>query len=487
MLNLLLPTVGNHALDKEVRKVFDEIEKMQSESPYGNFSEHGVIEPFLLLCLLEHAVHTDMQEDEAYKRVRYELDRNCSLAIEPCEEDYDEGFGEDAPSADEIWNAYLEEKRRDDERRGVLRLRKEDIEHIIGPELSRHFSSSIRVFDLIAGDRKTRYTSALSLIDLYLYSGAEIFTSALRLSYSSFGDDRSLNPTLAEFCADILGVEDGMSFIDFLSGTCLSTSLIIGDKRNVDITLSDRDRFCADYALIYSRLAGIEAKVECNDSVEGNCDDSGRRYDRIFINPQAGEKSSSLSAPAIRRDVSAAVLKAARLLKENGKAVIVLNSNFAFGSTPLFLETRKKLVEEGYVSSVILLPSLFRTTIVPTLVLVLTKERNEDILMVDWTDKEKNSEYFYYEKKYMTLVFRKEAEEKLRAVIENRSGDGSCPVSSSLVRENEWNLLPSRYVDAGMKSSRGRSLTDIEEDIVRVLGQLEEECGKLRADTKGFV
>ena len=487
MLNLLLPTVGNDVIDRKVRKVFDEIEKMQSESPYGNFSEHGVIEPFLLLCLLQNAVDSNMAKDETFRRVRDELMRNWPFEIEMDDEEYDEGFGDDEVPLKEDSNNRPEAKRKDEERRGVLRLKKEDVEHIIGPVLSRHFSSSIRVFDLIAGDMTTEYTSFVSLEDLCLYSGAEIFSSALRLSYSVFGDEKSINPTLAEFCANILGVEDGMSFLDFLSGTGLSTSLIIGNKHNVDITLSDRNGFCTDYASIYSDLAGIEAKIRCSDFQEENGDEKGRLYDRIFINPAAGEKSSSFSAPAIRRDVSAAVLKAARLLEENGKAVVVLNSNFAFGSTPGFRETRRELVEDGWVSSVILLPSLFQKTIVPTLVLVLTKERNDSILMVDWTDKEKNPEYFYYEKKYMALVLRKEAEEKLKAVIENRSGDGSCLVSSSVVRDNDFNLLPSRYVGAEKKSSRGRSVADIEEDIVHVLARLEAESARLRGKKDGLV
>lgn len=457
MLNLLLLMLNMGRYEEDVRKVFNELGRLQRECPYGRFSENGLVEPFLLLCLLKKAVQEDITGDEAVGRVRHELEKNDTekrSTPDGCEKD------------------------------PVLRLHKEDMEKLLGP-FAPHFRTSIYVFDGIARDYATEYTAVVSMKSIYLNStadGRRYFEAALRLAYRrTFMDEKSINPSVAELARDILEVEDGESFMDFMCGTCLSTSVIIKDRSNVDITLVDRDRNCCDYAELYSKFSGNKPVISCEDSFAEGSSISGYKVDKIFVNPTVGERLT-LENPrfAIRSETPASVVKAADSLKEHGRAVVVLNSTHAFGTSSELQKVRSYIVDNRYVSAVLLLPGLFARTTLPAVILVLTKENNEDILMVDWRDKEKDERYFYHEKRYMTLVFRPGAEEKLVDIVKYRSGEGSRVVSYDEVRANDYNLLPSVYVEEA--GTEGRPMSEIDDDIYAALRGIEATIRELKRD-----
>ena len=448
MLNLLLLVFNMDCYEDKVRKVFNELGRLQMECPYGSFSEYGLIEPFLLLCLLKMAVEEDRTGDEAVERVRHELEKN-----DPEKMTAPDGGGKDS----------------------VLRLHKEDMEKLLGP-FATHFRTSLYVFDGIARDYATEYTGMVSMEEINLTSpitSRRYFETALRLAYHKrvFSDDKSVNPSIAELARDILEVKNGESFMDFMCGTCLSTSVIIGDSKNVDIRLVDRDRNCCDYAEFYSRFSGLKPIITCEDSLAKDSSIAGYKADKIFVTSTIGERVTLYNPKfSIRSETPASVIKAADSLKEHGKAVIVLNSTYAFGTS--FEEVRNYIVDNRYVSAVLLLPGLFSRTNLPAVILVLTKEENDDILMVDWRDKEKDEKYFYYEKRYMTLVFRPDKEKELVKIIKNRSGEGSRVVSYDEVKANGCNLLPSVYVEE-KGETKERSMSQIDDDIYEALRSME--------------
>ena len=458
MLNLLLLAVSMDRYEEDVRKVFNELGRLQTECPYGSFSEYGLVEPFLLLCLLKMTVDEYGTEDEAVERVRHELEKNDKRGLTSPDEE-----GKDP----------------------VLRLHREDMEKLLG-SFAPHFRTSIYLFDRIAEDYATQYTAVITLEHFYFDPSEcrKIFEAALRLAYRrTFCDDKSVNPSIAELARDILRVKDGESFMDFMCGTCLSTSVIIGDRKDVRIRLSDRDRLACEYAELYSRFSGINPVITLEDALAPESTTDGCKVDKIFVNPTIGEKPTAENHvfSSIRSEIPESVIKAADSLKEHGKAVVVLNSTFAYGSFQVLKDTRRHIVDCGFVSAVILLPGLFRRTNAPTLILVLTNEENDSILMVDWRDREKDDRYFYYEKKYMALVLRPDAEKSLAAIIRDRSGDGSRVVSCDEVRENGCNLLPSVYVEEAGDVS-GRPMSEIEEDIQVALRGIERTIRELERD-----
>ncbi len=443
MLNLLLLNMLKDDTEEKVQEVFESLKSLQSEGKGGNFSELGTVEPFLLLCLLKKK--TDSTEDggDAYDRIRFELHKN------------DTGSSSDP----------------------VLRIRGKDAAEVLGP-LSEHFVTSLSVFDAIAEDRGNYHTGVtLKGLDLER-DGSAVFEKALRLSYrEAFGDERSVNPTVCEIAERILDTHSGDTFLDFLSGTCLSTSVITGRRSGVKTILNDRDRFCTEYAEIFRILSGHDVTVLSEDAF-GKDFLSGTTADRIFVSPVFGSKLSTpyiSDGMTLREASGAAVMKALDMLSERGVAVVSLLSTFAFGSQSDFPDIRKYLVKGRHVSSVILLPSLSRRTSVPTLLLVITKKENEDILMVDWTE---NSAAFYYEKKYGTPALRKEAVDELSSVLRTRSGKGSTTVPYEAVEEKECSLLPSLYIEKEEKTA-SRTLGEIESDIHDALLDIETILGSL--------
>ena len=482
MLKLLMETNDGGWIEKKVRKVMDALENLQSECPFGGFSEFGVVEPFLLLCLLKKAVDNDKSGDEAVERIRYELEKNDFDPVVPVEEEYDEGFpGE----SDEQQKEYLRKKAEEAKRRGVLRLHSEDVEKVLGP-LSGHFHTSIHVFDRIAWDNVTEYRTTISLKTLDLErDGDKIFATAVMLSYrNSFGEEWSVNPTIAGLAEGILLVDEGERFTDFMCGTCLSTAIILELQEDVRINLSDSNTLCTDYAEIYSRLSGKKCSIERRNAFDEKNFHGLEPADKVFVNPPLGEKLPDILHPIddvpVKEIAAAAVMKTANILTPGGKAVVVLPSRYLYSTRSDFISLRDYLLKRRLISAVILLPCLSRGSAGPTVLLVLENIPNEDILMVDWSDRDKKSDnYFYYEKKYMELVLRKNARRELEGIITSRKGDGSAIVREGDIKAPDYNLLPSLYVKPEVEPEK-RALDEIDREISSVLDDIQNTIRKLK-------
>ena len=485
MLKLLMETNDGGWIEKKVRKVMDALENLQSECPFGGFSEFGVVEPFLLLCLLKKAVDNDKSGDKAVERIRFELEKNDFDPVVPVEEGHDEGFHEDSPSFDEQQKEYLEKKAEEAGKRGVLRLHGEDVEKVLGP-LSGHFHTSIHVFDRIAWDNVTEYRTTISLKALDLErDGDKIFATAVMLSYrNSFGEEWSVNPTIAGLAEGILLVDEGERFTDFMCGTCLSTAIILELQEDVRINLSDSNTLCTDYAEIYSRLSGKKCSIERRNAFDEKNFHGLEPADKIFVNPPLGEKLPDSLHPIddvpVKEIAAAAVMKTANILTPGGKAVVVLPSRYLYSTRSDFISLRDYLLKRRLISAVILLPCLSRGSAGPTVLLVLENIPNEDILMVDWSDRDKKSDnYFYYEKKYMELVLRKNARRELEGIITSRKGDGSAIVREGDIKAPDYNLLPSLYVKPEVEPEK-RALDEIDREISSVLDDIQNTIRKLK-------
>ena len=484
MLNLLIETNDGGWIEKDVRNVLDALEELQREAPFGGFSELGVVEPFLLLCLLKKAVDNDKSGDKAVERIRYELEKNDSDSIEPVEEEHDKGFHEEF---DEQQKEYLRKKAEEAGKRGVLRLHSEDIEKVLGP-FSRHFHTSVYAFDRIAWDNVTEYKTRISLKNLDLEEdGDKIFATAVRLFYSrTFGEEKSVNPTIATLARSMLRVTEGDRFADFMCGACLSTAIIAGRAGEAELYLSDSDSLCTDYAEIYSRLSGKKCIIERRDAFDEKTFPGPELVDKVFVNPSPEERL--LNGPIefdgvlLKEVPGAALMKAANILTPGGKAVVVLPSRYLYSTRPDYKFLRKYLLEMRIISAVILLPCLTRSSAGPTVLLVLRNMPNEKILMIDWTDREKDDTFFYYEKKYMKLVFRDSARQRLNDIINKRiERDGSALVRQSDIEGGDYNLLPSLYVKPEEEPEK-RALDEIDREISSVLDDIQDTIRKLNAD-----
>lgn len=128
--------------------------------------------------------------------------------------------------------------------------------------------------------------------------------------------------------------------------------------------------------------------------------------------------------------------KALNSLKENGTALFVISLNFLFSN--IELEFRKYMAHNGFIHSIILLPSkLFSFTSIPAAVIKITKQRNDRILMTDGSS-------FYSKGKDRNIMDTN----KLLSAIENKLPKFVKEISLDELSENEFNLNPSLYTNS---------------------------------------
>ena len=128
--------------------------------------------------------------------------------------------------------------------------------------------------------------------------------------------------------------------------------------------------------------------------------------------------------------------KALNSLEENGTALFVISLNFLFNN--IELEFRKYMAHNGFIHSIILLPSkLFSFTSVA--VIKITKQRNDRILMTDGSS-------FYSKGKDRNIMDTN----KLLSAIENKLPKFVKEISLDELSENEFNLNPSLYINSSI-------------------------------------
>lgn len=443
---------GEKIMDKNKEAVIDEIlyglEKLGNTVIKGDFATSGIFEPFLLLWAL--------------KKMCLETDGN--IARDRAFESIEKGLSGDK-----------------------INLKENDIDYVLGvieaqskipnDALKERFRPSSHAFEKLSGVNDT-HTIKVPFYKLDITKDAgEIYKYVLIKNISYF---RSINPKVAEIASAILKVKEGESFSDFMSGTGLTSEIVTGGKESVEITLTDNYPHAFALSALYLFLTDKKGKALYENSISEENLQSGEKADKIYVTPPymgkilPGVKFNGMSLIDI---AYVAAVKAAYTLNGGGKAVMSLTSSFAFGTKNYGEEIRKYLVENNYVSAVILLPNLYKDTNIPTLLLVLSKEDNPDILMVDLQGKEKNEEWFYYDKRFESLAPTDKAVKEIERIERERETENeiSALISKEKIKENSYNLLPSLYVEK--TQSEFRSISEIESDIERVLGELKDLLG----------
>ncbi len=436
-----------------VQRILSGISDLQKETGIF-FSVHGPVDPFLLVCVLKTAVTKSAG-----------------------------GFG-----CDSAFDNIAGELKKD-----VPLMKKEDVEAILSyvdkstglgeRTLEELFTTSISGFDRIA-NKNRNFNAVIPFYELDLEEYADdAFESALKLSFKdSFGDTLSINYTVAELAADILDVKENESFCDFMCGTCLSSAIILNDRHNAGVSLSDVHSVAYAYSKVFSFLTGRKNSGRMVDAFDKDNFDDGVKADKIFVNPPLRSKLQPFDYEgiSIREASVAAVLKACRALNEHGMAFAVLNTGFLFGSQFALGAVRKYLVDNGYVEAVVLLPSLWKYTNIPTVVLILSKERKESIQMIDYSGKAGDAEYFYYDSSIESGVLSEKAVKDITEIIrEEKTIEGkSVFVSKEIIAGSQnYNLLPSVYVS--VKREELRTVEEVDKDIDNSISELKRLFSEL--------
>lgn len=438
-------------MDKNKEAVIDEIlyglERLGNTVIKGDFASQGILDPFLLIWALKKMclmTSGNIARDEAFDRVEEGLSGD---KINLHQSDIDRVL-------------YVIEK--------TAAIKENTLK-----ELFRLSSHAFEKLSLINDEHNIKVP--FYKLDITTDCG-DIYKYVLIKNIKAF---RTINPKVAETAAAILKVKDGETFSDFMSGTGLTTEIVTGGSPKTEIYLTDNYPNAFALSALYLFLTDRKGKAMYESSISEENIERGEKSDKIYVTPHRGKMPSGVKYMGMCfLDISyPAVIKATYMLKEHGKAVISLTSSFAFGTKHSGEEVRKYLVENNYVSAVILLPNLYKDTNTPTLLLILSKDAKGDILMVDLTSKEKDENWFYYEKRFEALSPRdKTISEIERIERERKTEEGiSAIISNEKIKQNDYNLLPSIYVEE--TQSTARRVSEIDRDIERVLGELRELLG----------
>ena len=166
------------------------------------------------------------------------------------------------------------------------------------------------------------------------------------------------------------------------------------------------------------------------------------------------------------------------------KAVFILPIGVLSTENTQEKEIRKYLVEKNLIESVITCPDkMFESTSIATCIVVFNKNKTTThISFVDMRQtyeieqREQNGQYggSSHEKRTYKKNVKVFSEEQMRKAIDSISkqlgiAEFSKSVSIQTVAENEYILIPSRYIEFQERSFKHREYTDIIDDLNRVI------------------
>lgn len=168
--------------------------------------------------------------------------------------------------------------------------------------------------------------------------------------------------------------------------------------------------------------------------------------------------------------------------KVSGRFAVVVPVNYGTASMHSFLQNRRTIVESGRLKATILLPGGFLVgSLVNTLILLFDKKNanHQQISLIDLTkdvclDKAKSGR--------QRIALNEYAKNQVIAVLQDKSSDLALNVDIKIIKNDEYNLMPNRYMAAAQINTtsdlgeRAVKLADIA-NIYRAQASKKEETG----------
>ena len=206
----------------------------------------------------------------------------------------------------------------------------------------------------------------------------------------------NLDLNLLDAISAMLDVKDEHTFADLTSGYGVSTLGIL-KERNPRTILRDN----APDTLVLSEMLMVAAGknvagMEVKDIFAPLDDKDIEIADRMFIDPPFRTNCTEDNIPEVDgielKDAwVAAIMKSVKALKHDGKAIITVPAIVLHGSQNGLRDVREYLLENHLLEAVISLPRHWRTSSIPTHLLVLSKKDNRKARFVNMISTENRS------------------------------------------------------------------------------------------------
>ena len=267
----------------------------------------------------------------------------------------------------------------------------------------------------------------------------------------------------------LLQVKTGETYLDFASGTGSSTVLAV-ENENCKIINADINRESLSIAAMLYIMNGYQyIKLQNGDILSDP--DTTWNADKIFVDSPIGMKLLNLRYGEKIDSTVLSIYKAVECLNENGTAVVTAPSGLLFGSAKQQNIVKQMLVENGYLQAVIALPINWFGTGVTINLLVLSKQKGNQVLFVNGH----SAEFSQYVEKINGRIatINQEGLNKILD-IHNHSivVDGlSALISAEVIKEKNYDLMPATYVKEQMQEE-SMTIEEIDEELAKLYAQI---------------
>ena len=223
-------------------------------------------------------------------------------------------------------------------------------------------------------------TSKIENSEIYNCLEEFIYDCILRLGKTGAGlySSRSIN----QLAKSLMEIKETDTYQDFACG-CGLTDISLTEGKDITQDLSDISEELVQLAIMLHIIRGFQmSNLSFSARNAFEYDSNGNKYSKIFADFPFGIKLNKHQF----RFGDGTVLVIRRILdslEEGGMALITCPSGLLFKTDKETTELRKELLSSGYLNSVITLPPVSIGTLINVNLLVLSKDRNESVLLVD--------------------------------------------------------------------------------------------------------
>ncbi len=333
------------------------------------------------------------------------------------------------------------------------------IEEKISPERVMFLKQIVKENGEIALRLSNEFSENDLLAYLRLYPGEE---------GSKGGGEYGTPESISKLALKLLNIKDKERIADFGSG--------VGGFINLASNIYDKNSFYGIELNTYSyELSKIRFELFDNDAeIElGNMFEvpNDRKFEKIFSNYPFGLRLLHLQTdteyikelyrriPVIKRATSSDWIFNSLIydhLTENGKAVTIMTNGSTWNS--IDQPIREYFVRNGYIEAVISLPEkIFGFTSIPTTMLVLSKG-NKSVRMIDATN-------LCEQGRRQNLITDNNIDTIISLMVDE--GKQSVSVDLGTLKENEFVLNPSRYLEKAVEIEDGVEFGSLMKRITR--------------------
>lgn len=274
--------------------------------------------------------------------------------------------------------------------------------------------------------------------------------------------------SISKLAVKILGIKKEDTLADFGCGTGDFIIQAADMIKNNSIFGIEINTFSYEISKIRTELFTKDADIELGDMFALS---DKKKFEKIFSNYPFGMRLHHLQTgteyieelhrriPEIKKATSSDWIYNSLVfdhLTEDGKAVVVMTNGSTWNS--IDQKIREYYVRKGFVEAVIALPSkLFEGTAIPTTMMVLSRN-NKSVRMVDATNlcEQGRRENIITDSNIDTII----------DLLEN-GGDGAVIIDTKQIREKEFFLNPSRYIEKAVEIEDGVEFGSLMKRITR--------------------